>query len=357
MSIFNSINICDPKPKMISLQEESPEIHSESKANHSMSEKTIKKKNFSLSKTPNFPTTEKIDLKLSYELDTKPGSSDSPINLAGVPNLEAGQNLKKFIIETFKNEEELTLKEKLAFSLFLVMNMNNFDDELVKEFNEEECHLSLMNWIWRYNKKIKKFQLMHQLKLNFVEDFEIFIPQYNILLIEINFIMELLINILNLFVFLPINSSDILHLKLYEKLFNIKDNIKSYANDYLLNLINYVLNKWKTEVDTENETKIITRYKLSQLGIKRSRPVDDKEDKEDTEADSVDDSETNNIKININNNPNIFSNLNKKTKNKNNLKVSFDLQKNSVIYFKKDDTPLQISLDKQIQKHQHQTVS
>jgi hypothetical protein len=348
MSIFDSINICDPKPKVISLQEESPEIHSDSKTKHSLPKKSRKNRKFSISKKQNLPKEEeKLDLKLSYELDTVPNASEFPTDMAGMPNAEGGQNFKKFIIETFKNEGELTLREKLAFSLFLVMNRNNFDDELIKEFNEEECHLSLMNWIWRYNKKIKKFQLMHQLKINFLEDFETFLPQYNKLLIEINFIMELLINILNLFVFLPINSSDILHLKLYEKLFNIKGNIKSYANDYLLNLINFVLNKWKTEVDTENETKIITRYKLSKLGIKTSRPEDDKEDKEDTEADSVDGSETNNIKIN--NNPNIFSNLNKKTKNKN-IKVSFDLQQNSVIYFKKDDIPLQISLDKKIQE-------
>ena len=136
MSIFNLINICDPKPKMISLQEESPEIHSESKANHSTAEKTRKNKNFSLSKTSNYPKTEKFDLKLSYEFDTVPGCSENPKIFEIMTNAEAGQNLKKFIIETFKNEGELTLKEKLAFSLFLAMNINNFDEELVKEFDE-----------------------------------------------------------------------------------------------------------------------------------------------------------------------------------------------------------------------------
>ena len=346
MSIFDSINICEPQPKMISLQEESPEIHSDTKTKHPLSKKN---KHFSLSKTDS-QKSEQADLKLSYEIAKEKKLSNEPINKERNIEEEAKNNLKKFIIETFKNDDDLTLKEKLAFSLLLVMNTQNFDEQMIKELNEEECHLSLLNWVWRYNKKIKQFQVLHQLKINLLENFEIFLPQYNKLLIEINFIMELLINILNLFVFLPINSSDILHLKLYEKLFKIKEYIKVYTNDYLLNLINYVLNKWKTVVDTENETKIMTRYKLSQLGMKHSRPTDDKEDKEDTEADSVDENEINNIKIyNINNNPNIFSNLNKKTKNKNNIKVSFDLQKNSVIYFKKDDIPLQISLDKQIQ--------
>ena len=346
MSIFDSINICEPQPKMISLQEEPPEIHSDTKAKHPLSKKN---RHFSLSRTDSVKR-EQADLKLSYEIDKEKKLSNEPITMEGNIEEEAKNNLKKFILETFKNDDDLTLKEKLAFSLFLVMNTQNFDEQMIKELNEEECHLSLLNWVWRYNKKIKQFQVLHQLKINLLENFEIFLPQYNKLLIEINFIMELLINILNLFVFLPINSSDILHLKLYEKLFKIKEYIKAYTNDYLLNLINYVLNKWKTVVDTENETKIMTRYKLSQLGMKHSRPTDDKEDKEDTEADSVDENEINNIKINnINNSPNIFSNLNKKNKNKNNIKVSFDLQKNSVIYFKKDDIPLQISLDKQIQ--------
>ena len=37
MSIFDSINICVPQPKMISLQEEPPEIHSDTKAKHPLS--------------------------------------------------------------------------------------------------------------------------------------------------------------------------------------------------------------------------------------------------------------------------------------------------------------------------------
>ena len=48
MSIFDSINICEPQPKMISLQEESPEIHSDTKTKHPLSKKN---KHFSLSKT------------------------------------------------------------------------------------------------------------------------------------------------------------------------------------------------------------------------------------------------------------------------------------------------------------------
>jgi hypothetical protein len=327
---------------MISLQEESPELDSKAKTKCQSPSKNAKSKEFPKQKNI---FSEESELKLSFETDNKNNAMYTcpcyPTNITE----ESKNNFKKFILDTIKNDDELALKDKLAFSLFLVMNTSGFNEELINEFNEEECHLSLLNWIWRYNKKLKQFQLEHQLKINLFQNFDTFLPNYNKLLIEINIIMELLINILNFLVFLPINTSDILHLKLYEKLLKIKGYIKSYANEYLLNLINFVLEKWKAEVEAENETKIITRYKLNQLGIKRPRTQDDKDDKEDTEADSVDDNE-NNIKINNINDNKINSNLNKKTK-KNNIKVSFDLQNNSVIYFKKDDTPFQISLDKQ----------
>ena len=346
MSFFIPTNTCSPNLPMLSLQEESPEPDSKAKTKYHSPSKNSKSNQFPMQKNI---FSEKSELKLSFEADNKNNAvcpcPCSPANIAE----ESKNNFKKFILDTIKNDDELALKDKLAFSLFLVMNTSGFNEELINEFNEEECHLSLLNWIWRYNKKLKQFQLEHQLKINLFQNFDTFLPNYNKLLIEINIIMELLINILNFLVFLPINSSDILHLKLYEKLFKIKGYIKSYANDYLLNLINFVLDKWKAEVEAENEAKIITRYKLNQLGIKRPRTQEDKDDKEDTEADSVDDNE-NIIKINNITDNKINSNLNKKTK-KNNIKVSFDLQNNSVIYFKKDDTPFQISLDKK-QKEQ-----
>ena len=346
MSIFNSVSICSSKPNIISLREKSPEIPTKTKISSNsafLSEKTKTKIQIS-SRETNIPKQFKSDLVLTYEIDKKECSS--PLTEESKPMFTSKDNFKNYILGKIKNDDEFTLQDKLAYSLLLLMNKDEFTEELIKEFNEEECHLSLLNWVWRYNKKFKQFQALNQFKIILIENFEIVLPQYNKLLIEINIILELLINILNFFVILPINSNDILNLKLYEKLSKIKENIKTYANDYLLNLINFVLNKWKTEVDEENEIKILARYKLGQLGVKHSRPgdLDEKEDKEDTEADSVDDSEIN-IKNIINNNSNIKSNLNKKTKN--NIKVSFDLQNNSVIYFQKDDIPSKISLDKQ----------
>lgn len=343
MSKFDSIDICVPNPKMISLQEESPEIPFKSKKSCPPT-KLIKPNPFS----PHKKSSQKSappDLLLSSDI-----SNNKALITPPTPEKdESENNFRKYILATIKNDDELTLKEKITFSFYLVMNTNSFNEEIIREFNEEECHLSLVNWIWRYNKKFKEFKLQNQLKLNFFENFDNILSQYNKLLIEINIIMELLINILNFFVFLPINSSDILRLKLYEKLIKIKGYIKSYANEYILNLINLVLNKWKSTVDEENEQKIITRHKLSQLGIKHPRSTDEKDDKEDTEADSVDYNEENKVN-NINNNTIIYSNSNLNKKTKNNIKVSFDLQQNQVIYFQKDDIPFQITLDKQKNK-------
>ena len=208
---------------------------------------------------------------------------------------------------------------------------------MINNLNEEEWHLSLLNWIWNYKKNLKDYYDLSQQSPNFqnLENNNSNFQKYNKLIIEINLILELLINILNVFVFLPINSRDILHLKLYEKLFKIKEYIKFYTNDYLFNLIQFVLNKWKTIVDLDNEAKIINRFKLNQLGLKRERQEEDK----DTEADSEDGNENKN-KTNI-------SNLSKNIKKtKKNFKVSFDLNKNRVVYFNKQDIPLQISIDK-----------
>ena len=340
MSIFNSINICSPQPKMISLQEESPEIPTKTKKMPPNSSKPEKSNLFTFSEN-NLPNSNQPGLLLSYDIDKS--------NTIKKDEIQDVKNIQEFILKTIKNDDDLTLREKITFSFLLGLNTKCFNDEFIREFNEEECHLSLLNWVWRYKKKLKQFQLQNQLKNNFFDNFEIFLPQYNKLLIEINIIMELLINILNFFVFLPINSSDILHLKLYEKLIKIKGYIKSYANEYILNLINLVLDKWKSTVDEENEQKIITRHKLSQLGIKHPRSTDDKDDKEDTEADSVDYNEENKVN-NINNNSIIYSNSNLNKKTKNNIKVSFDLQQNQVIYFQKDDIPFQITLDKQKNK-------
>ena len=256
-------------------------------------------------------------------------------------------NFMKIILSTLKNEEDLTLKDKLDFSFILSISKGNFTEETIKEFCEEECHLALLNWVWKYAKKLKKFKIESELRekylLNRENNFEEFFQKYNILLIEINFILDLLINILNLFSFLPITSSDLLNLKLYQKLQKIKTYIKSFSNINILKTLDFVLNKWRIQIDSENEQKILAKFMLNKLGIKRKRNWEvDIEDRE-TEINSVEDEEN----LNSNNINNISIN-NKKKFNLNNKKnkVSFDLNKNSVIYYQKTDKPFQITIDK-----------
>ena len=258
------------------------------------------------------------------------------------------------LLSILKNEENLTLKDKLDFSYLVSIAVSSFTEEMIKEFNEEESHLSLLNWVWRYKKKFKEFRIENELKnsIKLIPNFDYFFSnKYNKLLIEINFILQLLINILNIFKFLPITSSELLNLKFYEKLSKIKDLIKSFAQQEILNTLDIVLLKWKIQIDSENEQKIITKFKLDKLGIKRKR--EEKNEEQDTEADSANDDSGINLINNINNIYNIKNygniNINKKKKNKK-IKVSFDFSQNSVIEYQKDDSPFQITLDKEKNK-------
>ena len=277
---------------------------------------------------------------------------------------DIGQVKENFFIEViskFKNEESLTLKDKLEFSYLLSLAISSFNEEMIKEFNEEECHLSLLNWVWRYRKKIKEFRNIIQNKnsLKLIPNFIYFFSnKYNKLLIEINFIIQLLINILNILYFLPITSSELLNLKLYEKLSKIKEYIKPLVQKDIVNLTDIILLRWKELIDLESEQKIIAKFKLNKLGIKRNR--EEKIAEQTTETDSTDNDTIINIETNINNNIIINNNkkinLNKKFKNKK-IKVSFDLSRNSVIKYNKDDMPFQITLEKQKNKDNKELFS
>ena len=277
---------------------------------------------------------------------------------------DIGQVKENFFIEViskFKNEESLTLKDKLEFSYLLSLAISSFNEEMIKELNEEECHLSLLNWVWRYRKKIKEFRNIIQNKnsLKLIPNFIYFFSnKYNKLLIEINFIIQLLINILNILYFLPITSSELLNLKLYEKLSKIKDYIKPFVQKDIVNLTDIILLRWKELIDLESEQKIIAKFKLNKLGIKRIR--EEKIAEQTTETDSTDNDTIINIETNINNNIIINNNkkinLNKKFKNKK-IKVSFDLSRNAVIKYNKDDMPFQITLEKQKNKDNKELFS
>jgi len=217
--------------------------------------------------------------------------------------------IEKYIINLIRYEQIFNLQIKVLISNLILMNNNSFN--YFNDFFEEECHLSLLNWVF----KEKTFLKNKNLNNNNINN-------------KFYYFLQLLNNVLNIFLYLPINSNDILDLKMFQKLKNIKYFISlwNYINikNYYINLINQILNIWKEKVEI-NFNKF--------LNLKRNR--DFFEDKfclkEDTEADSFDNESVNNEKE-------------IKIKNKKNRKtLKFDLSKNKTIMFNKQDEPIKIS--------------
>ena len=205
--------------------------------------------------------------------------------------------LETFIIEVIKQEENLHIFQKITFTNSILLNKDKFSE--LKEFYEEECHLSLINWIWKERKTLKYPNIYFNRLLG---------------------ILYLLNNILNIFQILHINPNDIIELKLFDKLNNIKGLIKNWKIEHpILNLISNILNKWKSEIEELKEIK---------LNQKRNRSDDD------TEFESDINILNSNIKVNNNS-----KNFNKKVKKN----ISIELSKNRIIYFDKDDIPFSIS--------------
>ena len=237
---------------------------------------------------PNFP----IYIQLEKGIDFQ------NINyLFGSLKINSIENFETFIIETIKQESNLNILQKISFTNSILLNNDKLNN--LKDFYEEECHLSLLNWIW--NERI------------FLKN-----PKYNIN--KLFGLLALLINILNIFTILPINSKDILDLKLYEKLIKIKEFIKKWSNQHkIITLISFILNKWKLSVEEEYEKKLI-----------------EKKNRNKSEGDS-----------NINllsykyNNVNIQKNVNNKKVKKN---IKIDISKNRVLYFDKENEPFEVSI-------------
>ena len=217
--------------------------------------------------------------------------------------------IEKYIINLIRYEQIFNLQIKVLISNLILMNNNSFI--YFNDFFEEECHLSLLNWVF----KEKTFLKNKNLNNNNINN-------------KFYYFLQLLNNVLNIFLYLPINSNDILDLKMFQKLKNIKYFISLWNNinikNYYINLINQILNIWKEKVEI-NFNKF--------LNLKRNR--DFFEDKfclkEDTEADSFDNESVNNEKE-------------IKIKNKKNRKtLKFDLSKNKTIMFNKQDEPIKIS--------------
>ena len=270
-------------------------IETESKIQSEYKMEKTEEKNIPLDEESTYQIIDNEDLNIS---NSNFCGIENPIELPFKAN--SVNELETYIIQIIKKEDTLNIFQKYNFTYSILLNSDKFND--LKEFYEEECHLSLLNWVWKERKTLK---------------------YPNIYFNKLLGILYLLNNILNIFQILHFNSKDILDLKLFEKLNSIRSLIKNWNMDIpILNLIKEVLDKWKCSIEESKEIK---------LNKKRNRS------EEETEADSDINLSLNNIKV-------IFPqtvNINNKIKKKKH--VSIDLSKNKTIYFDKDEIPSSVS--------------
>lgn len=134
---------------------------------------------------------------------------------------EISNFLENYIIQVIKVENEITVDDKINFLKYIIIN--SFYLTNLNDFYEEECHLSLLNWLWKERKSIK--------------------DNTNVKL------LELLYNILIIFEILPIKPQDLIGLKLFEKINKIKGYVSKTHPDISLRIQN-LLNYWKKQYET-----------------------------------------------------------------------------------------------------------
>ena len=261
-------------------------------------------KDLLLSFQDSLPPTDSLDISETRENQPSLPSLSFSSNFSSFPSQLTAESLEQLIINTIKQEDSMSLLSKLQFTYFISQHVNLLSQ--LSEFFEEECHLSLLNWVWKEKKLLKN-------PYSSLSDMN-----------SLCGVLELLYNILFIFENLPIKSNDILDLRLFEKL----NKIKVYINRWnvflpVLGKISAVLDKWKKEVDDDTEEK---------LGQKRKR-----NNEEETEAESDDNTQVVNLLV-----YNIEQTKNKKEKKH----VKIDLIKNKTVYFDKEKEPLAVGIVK-----------
>ena len=261
-------------------------------------------KDLLLSFQDSLPPTDSLDISETRENQPSLPSLSFSSNFSSFPSQLTAESLEQLIINTIKQEDSMSLLSKLQFTYFISQHANLLSQ--LSEFFEEECHLSLLNWVWKEKKLLKN-------PYSSLSDMN-----------SLCGVLELLYNILFIFENLPIKSNDILDLRLFEKLQKIKVYINRW-NVFLpvLGKISAVLDKWKKEVDDDTEEK---------LGQKRKR-----NNEEETEAESDDNTQVVNLLV-----YNIEQTKNKKEKKH----VKIDLIKNKTVYFDKEKEPLAVGIVK-----------
>jgi hypothetical protein len=132
--------------------------------------------------------------------------------------IESNEDIGEKIVNLFKYDKAFQIEHKLQITNEILMNL----DKLVSynDFFDEECHLSLVNWIYNLKNDFKK---------GFLDA-----NSYH-----------LIYNILNIFETFPINLKDLLVLNIYQKLNKIRKIMKKINFIIFLKLDN-LLNYWES---------------------------------------------------------------------------------------------------------------
>jgi len=133
------------------------------------------------------------------------------------------------IIETFKFDHMMKIEAKINFTAMIFTQRDLIAES--EDFYEEECHLSLVNWIYEYINESKR---------------------YNELLDEKVF--HLIYNILIIFEILPLKVNDLFELKIFEKLNKLRKFIKT-KNINIYSQVDRLLNYW-TSFCTNNSLNV-----------------------------------------------------------------------------------------------------
>jgi hypothetical protein len=145
---------------------------------------------------------------------------------------EISRDYQIYVMNTLKHDYLLTLEDKINFTTSIAL-YHRFLHNL-EEFFEEECHLTLVNWMDKYIPEIKN-ETAHEK------------------------VFQLLYNIILIFEIIPIKVADLFELKIFTKLNKIRKLIKN--NLYIYHHLDKLINYW-TNFCTENYV---------QYGKKRSR--------------------------------------------------------------------------------------
>lgn len=218
--------------------------------------------------------------------------------------------IEQIITNAFKYESTMPKEEKIYLTSYIIQHI--YFITKLEDFYEEECHLTLVNWIWNLRHKIKGNENL--------DEFDYY----------------LINNILIIFEKIPILTKDLFDLKIYQKLNKIRKYMKKINNLLFVKLDN-LLNYWKSFCDEQS---------FMILQKKRCRD----EDQEYSEKIRDESKVTNIVKINNNceeENKYLYEKKNINIKNgilkysnheKRGLKVQF-LDKEDVKIFKFYDSP------------------